>query len=245
MVKFARTETDRSKSLREKSFNALQKKKAEEQWIDVDFYEQKSEESYLEKNKMICQKTDYTVANLTQPKDQYIAGLFGPCPEADLVQKQLMASESMSMARIRSLPHINDRVRNLLINGVCKLTQIYRRWRTHKVFIETVKVISFGRLCSMLEVTNETQKVELLKAVQQVAELVQGNWVVKSEVLYPSTTEKEKGSVKLCGLTGIHPDIMTRARDYVVCRLLFLSQSTSLNPVLNSHSCNNSHKVVL
>ena len=62
--------------------------------------------------------------------------------------------------------------------------------------------------------TSESQKAELVKVVQQVAELVQGNWVVKSEVLYPSPVERN--AVKLCGVTGIHPDIMQKARDYVV-----------------------------
>jgi hypothetical protein len=51
-----------------------------------------------------------------------------------------------------------------------------------------------------------------------VAELVQGNWVVKSEILYPSG-EKDK-TVKLCGISGIHPDIISKARDYVVNSLL-------------------------
>jgi hypothetical protein len=60
--------------------------------------------------------------------------------------------------------------------------------------------------------------MESLKSLQQVAELVQGNWVVKSEILYPSG-EKDK-TVKLCGISGIHPDIISKARDYVVNSLL-------------------------
>lgn len=67
----------------------------------------------------------------------------------------------------------------------------------------------------------EAQKQELLKCLQQVAELVQGNWVVKSEVLYPGP-EKDK-PVKLCGLSGIHPDIMSKARDYLVRLFIFVS----------------------
>nr|CAG4641766.1 EOG090X07NA [Eurycercus lamellatus] len=192
MVKFARTETDRSKALREKSYGFLQKKNAEEQWITTSFFKENSEEAKYERNQLICGKVEQTVENLTLPKDQFISGLFGPCPESELVQKQI-ATESMSMARIASLPHLSDRVKHLMIN---------------------VKVISFGRLCNMLEVTTETQKLELLKSLQHVAELVQGNWVVKSEMIYPSP-EKDK-PVKLCGLTGIHPDIMSKARDHVL-----------------------------
>ena len=82
----------------------------------------------------------------------------------------------------------------------------------------SVKLISFDSLCCCLEITQENQKLELLKSLQQVAELVQGNWVVKSEILYPSA-EKEKVA-KLCGVTGIHPDILSKARDYVVMDLI-------------------------
>lgn len=78
----------------------------------------------------------------------------------------------------------------------------------------TVKLISFSQLCITLKIVQEFQKLELLKSLQQVAELVQGNWVVKSEILYP-VVDKDKPS-KLCGVTGIHPDILTKARDYVV-----------------------------
>ncbi len=68
--------------------------------------------------------------------------------------------------------------------------------------------------------TLEPQKIELLKPLQQVAELVQGNWVVKSEILYPSG-DKEK-AVKLCGITGIHPEIISKARDYVVRMFVYV-----------------------
>ena len=80
--------------------------------------------------------------------------------------------------------------------------------------LSIVKLISFNQLCTTLNFVQEPQKLELLKSLQQVAELVQGNWVVKSEILYPSG-DKDK-PVKLCGLTGIHPDIISKARDYVV-----------------------------
>jgi predicted small secreted protein len=69
-------------------------------------------------------------------------------------------------------------------------------------------------LCSILEIKQESVKIEAVKALQKSAELVQGNWVVKSDILYPSA-DKDK-QVKMCGISGIHPDIMTKARDYVV-----------------------------
>ena len=79
-----------------------------------------------------------------------------------------------------------------------------------------VKVTSFSRLCSSLDLTAEDQQQDVLKCVQQVAELVQGNWVVKSDVLYPVPEKERDKTVKLCGLTGIHPEILSKARDFVV-----------------------------
>nr|CAG4647122.1 EOG090X07NA [Megafenestra aurita] len=190
-VKFARTESDRTKALREKSFGFLQKKNAEEAWIHTKFFPFRSEESKLERNHLICDKSDETVQNITLPKDKYISSLIGPCLECEEVQKH-PTLESLSMFQIRKLPQIIERVKHLMRN---------------------VKLISFSQLCITLKIVQEFQKLELLKSLQQVAELVQGNWVVKSEILYP-VVDKDKPS-KLCGVTGIHPDILTKARDYL------------------------------
>nr|CAG4651048.1 EOG090X07NA [Simocephalus serrulatus] len=189
-VKFARTETERSKTLREKSYGFLQKKNAEEPWIHTKFYPCHSEESKLEKNRLICGKPDSTVQNITLPKEKYISNLIGPSLENEEVQKQLTLG-SVSMFQIRKMPQLVDKVKHLMAN---------------------VKLISFNQLCNILEIVHETQKLELLKSLQQVAELVQGNWVVKSEILFPSAEKDKPG--KLCGITGIHPDIMSKARDY-------------------------------
>jgi DNA-directed RNA polymerase-3 subunit RPC5 len=79
--------------------------------------------------------------------------------------------------------------------------------------------MSFSQLCSSLEITSESQKTQLLNFVQDVAELVQGNWVIKSEILYPAPVKNEP--VKLTGVSGIHPVILTKARNYVVRVKLF------------------------
>lgn len=52
--------------------------------------------------------------------------------------------------------------------------------------------------------------VDILKYLQQVAVLVQGNWVVQSELVYP----KDKTSAH----NGINSELMCRARDYIVCK---------------------------
>jgi len=212
-VKFARTETERSKAAREKSFGFLQKKNAEESWIQTPFYQFKSEESQLEKRRLFSSKPDETINNVTLPRKEYLDSLIGPCPESEDVRKQL-APDCLSMFQISQLP-LSDQVKHLLLN---------------------VKVISFNRLCNVLQISGEAQQ-QLLRAVQHVALLIQGNWVVKSEILYPTSEQdksktsggnmgrdkskvggfiSEKEKAKLVGVTGICPKILSKARDYVL-----------------------------
>lgn len=78
-----------------------------------------------------------------------------------------------------------------------------------------VKVISFGKLCKLLDVQGDNMQQQLLRSLQQVAVLVQGNWVVRSDVIYTKD--------KLCGVTGISHEICSKARDYLVSFLPFSS----------------------
>ena len=70
----------------------------------------------------------------------------------------------------------------------------------------SAKVISFAQLRSILSPDQEVAAI--LKYLQQVAVLVQGNWVVSSELLYPKDT--------VSSYNGIPAELMCRARDYVV-----------------------------
>ena len=67
--------------------------------------------------------------------------------------------------------------------------------------------MSFDQLRSILSTEHETAAI--LKYVQQVAVLVQGNWVVNSELVYPKDT--------MSAHSGIPEFLMCRARDYIVC----------------------------
>lgn len=74
------------------------------------------------------------------------------------------------------------------------------------LFLAIVKVISFADLRSILSAEHDTTAV--VRYLQQVAVLVQGNWVVNSELLYPKDT--------LSSHNSISAEIMRKARDYIV-----------------------------
>lgn len=68
------------------------------------------------------------------------------------------------------------------------------------------KVIKFGQLLQLLP--RDTDAMAVLRSLQQVAMLVQGCWVVKSEILYPKDTFSSH--------SGVSSEILCRARNYVV-----------------------------
>ena len=74
------------------------------------------------------------------------------------------------------------------------------------------KLLQFSQLGTLLEMTADT--ASLLRIVQQVAVLVQGNWVVRSDVLYPKDTSSN--------ISGVPAELMCRGRDYIVSRKKFV-----------------------
>lgn len=54
----------------------------------------------------------------------------------------------------------------------------------------------------------------LLRTVQQVAVLVQGNWIVRSDILYPKDTASS--------ISGVPAELMCQGRDYIVSWKQFL-----------------------
>ena len=69
---------------------------------------------------------------------------------------------------------------------------------------------------------NTESSQSVLKVLQQVAVLVQGNWVVKSDIIYPKDSKSE---------SGVTNDLIQRGRDYVVS----LSDSTALSQTQMMH----------
>lgn len=66
--------------------------------------------------------------------------------------------------------------------------------------------MSFTNLRSIL--SPEHDIAAMLKYLQQVAVLVQGNWIVNSELIYSKDSYSSQ--------SGISAELMCRARDYIV-----------------------------
>ncbi|XP_020608714.1 DNA-directed RNA polymerase III subunit RPC5-like [Orbicella faveolata] len=184
-VKFARPETERAKAQRLSSFKYLEKKKAEELWKTVEFFNPQDDIAAAEHSLLYCQEMESESPEFRVTPRDYLK-LLTPSASQEESSKPPVPSNVLSMTQLKTMD-LPDQVKALLINA---------------------KVISFSQLCRLL--SPGAKEASVLKCVQQYAVLVQGCWVVKSELLYP------EGSIS--PNSGIAADILCKGRDYLMWR---------------------------
>ncbi|XP_062611114.1 DNA-directed RNA polymerase III subunit RPC5-like [Saccostrea cucullata] len=183
-VKFAQQESEEAKARRMASFNYLQKKQQEEAWQPLNYHSISSGRAESERLQLYAGKGDELSEFQLQP-GEYLQALM---PETDQAKEEMpaMPSNVLSLIQLRTMP-LQDQVKTLLTNA---------------------KVIRFSQLLALLP--QGVDATAVLRSLQQVAVLVQGCWVVKSEILYP----KEATSPH----SGVSAEHLCRGRDYVMWR---------------------------
>ncbi|XP_060951250.1 DNA-directed RNA polymerase III subunit RPC5 [Limanda limanda] len=185
-VRFARPESEQARQRRIQSYEFLQKKQAEEPWVHLHYHGVKDSRSEHERQYLFCQSVDASEnSELVKTPKEYLAMLMPPLAEEKVV-KVVGPSNVLSMAQLRTLP-LGDQVKTLMKN---------------------VKIMPFANLMGLL--ASGTDSTAVLRCIQQVALLVQGNWVVKSDVLYPKNTCSPHSSVLA--------EVLCRGRDFVMWR---------------------------
>lgn len=135
--------------------------------------------------------------NLNLTNTQYLDALI-PAPKPG--QQQLLLNAVISLDNLK-LYSLSDQIQTILRDG---------------------KVINFDLLLRMLD--NAAWSADLvLQTLPSVGMLVQGNWTVLSEILYPTGT--------LSGTNGVPAELMCRARDYVVRPLAHVHFATVITPI--------------
>ncbi|KAM9426320.1 DNA-directed RNA polymerase III subunit RPC5 [Pholidichthys leucotaenia] len=185
-VRFARPESEQARQRRIQSYEFLQKKQAEEPWIHLQYHGVKDGRSEHERQYLFCQSADASEnSELVKTPKEYLAMLMPPLAEEKIV-KPVGPSNVLSMAQLRTLP-LGEQVKTLMKN---------------------VKVMPFANLMGLL--ASGIDSTAVLRCIQQVALLVQGNWVVKSDVLYPKDT--------FSAHSGVPAEVLCRGRDFVMWR---------------------------
>ncbi|XP_018428062.1 PREDICTED: DNA-directed RNA polymerase III subunit RPC5 isoform X3 [Nanorana parkeri] len=183
-VRFSRPESEQAKQRRAQSYEFLQKKQAEESWVHLHYSGVKDGRSEHERQYLLCQNPGMNETNeLIKSPSEYLQMLMPPSVEEE-TEKPVAPSNVLSMAQLRTLP-LADQI---------------------KILMKNVKVIPFANLMGLMAAG--TESITVLRCIQQVALLVQGNWVVKSDVLYP----KESSSPH----SGVPAEVLCRGRDYVM-----------------------------
>uniref|UniRef100_A0A8C6USM2 Polymerase (RNA) III (DNA directed) polypeptide E n=1 Tax=Neogobius melanostomus TaxID=47308 RepID=A0A8C6USM2_9GOBI len=185
-VRFARPESEQARQRRIQSYEFLQKKHAEEPWVHLRYHGLKDSRSEHERQYMYCQSVDSSQnSELVKTPKEYLTMLMPPQTEEKIVQPA-GPSNVLSMAQLRTLP-LAEQIKTLMRN---------------------VKLMPFANLMGLL--ASGTDSTAVLRCIQQVALLVQGNWVVKSDVLYPKNT---------CSAhSGVPAEVLCRGRDFVIWR---------------------------
>ncbi|NWW34237.1 RPC5 polymerase, partial [Panurus biarmicus] len=183
-VRFSRPETEQARQRRVQSYEFLQKRQAEEHWVHLHYYGLKDSRSEHERQYLFSQGHGLAEnTELIKSPSEYLMMLMPPSVEEEN-DKPMAPSNVLSMAQLRTLP-LADQI---------------------KILMKNVKVMPFANLLSLLG--SGTDATAVLRCVQQVALLVQGNWVVKSDVLYPKDTSSPH--------SGVPAEVLCRGRDFVM-----------------------------
>uniref|UniRef100_A0A4W3HDG1 Polymerase (RNA) III (DNA directed) polypeptide E n=1 Tax=Callorhinchus milii TaxID=7868 RepID=A0A4W3HDG1_CALMI len=183
-VRFSRPESEQARQRRIQSYEFLQKKQAEEPWIHLHYHSVKDSRSEHERQYLLSQATGMVeTSELIKSPSEYLSMLMPPVEEEKLV-KVLAPNNVLSMAQLRTLP-LGDQVKTLMKN---------------------VKIIQFANLMGLLG--SGVDSTAVLRCIQQVAMLVQGCWVIKSDVLYPKDT--------CSSYSGVPAEVLCRGRDFAM-----------------------------
>ncbi|XP_067859633.1 DNA-directed RNA polymerase III subunit RPC5 isoform X2 [Heptranchias perlo] len=183
-VRFSRPETEQARQRRIQSYEFLQKKQAEEAWYHLHYCGVKDSRSEHERQYLFSQLAGMLeTAELTKSPSEYLSMLMPPVEEEES-KVPLAPSNVLSMSQLRTLP-LADQVKTLIKN---------------------VKVVQFANLMGLLG--SGVDSTAVLRCIQQVAMLVQGCWVVKSDVLYPKGTCSPH--------SGVTAEVLCRGRDFAM-----------------------------
>ncbi|KYM96604.1 DNA-directed RNA polymerase III subunit RPC5 [Cyphomyrmex costatus] len=184
-VTFARHLPDNVKKLQEQSFQHHHRKSQEERWIHTKYIPAYDEQAESTRMEMFC-SSEESINNLNLDQINYLHLLVPQIPDECYLQST--SEDQIDLHRILTLPLL-DQIRTI---------------------VKQVRVISFAKLC---EILSEHDTTTILRYLQQVAMLVQGNWIVNSELIYPKDSLSPQNNTS---------EFMCRARDYIL--LLFTEQ---------------------
>ncbi|CAD5119869.1 DgyrCDS8453 [Dimorphilus gyrociliatus] len=162
-VHYARKESDAAKAKRLASYDYHMKNKAKERWISLDYRKADSRQAVAERSLLVREMGDnfqsQSLEWLDTTPDEYAKKLL-PAVEEEVESHTPLPYHMLSLSQLRTRPLL-DQVKQLL---------------------RQAKVMKFSQLQTLVGGCSDSST--LLWQVQQVGLLIQGCWVLKSEILY-------------------------------------------------------------
>ncbi|RDD44005.1 DNA-directed RNA polymerase III subunit RPC5 [Trichoplax sp. H2] len=183
-VRYAVPESDQAKAYRISSHAYLEKKNAEEQWIEAEFVGRDDTRATVERELLTNGNMDEITCDYGISAKGYLDALMPPPPAEVSVSVNPENVLSITQLKTMSLP---EQIKSILLSA---------------------KAMQFSQLGTILSKPSDIDDTAIIQYLQQVAVLVQGCWIVKSELLYPKGTTSP--------ITGIPSDMLCLARDYLL-----------------------------
>ncbi|XP_065559462.1 DNA-directed RNA polymerase III subunit RPC5-like isoform X2 [Artemia franciscana] len=190
--KFKRSENEKMKKTREKQIKEEAKKR--EPWWDLTYGSSSTEFAQRELDRLFSTQESQNAEVLL--------------PKINIEEYEL---SFLKAAHAGSKESVIDKEQQPLLRRPLSELKKMKIQDMIKSFLLNVKVTSFSSLLSTLTLNDLKQSKEALHCLHDCAVLVQGNWVISSEVLYPEGT--------LCGVTGMPAKALAKARTFIL--LLF------------------------
>ncbi|KAF6199086.1 hypothetical protein GE061_007111 [Apolygus lucorum] len=176
-VQFPRAESERAKKAREASYTHFMEKTGVEPWFNTQFHDVDSAIAKLERTRLTS-GFGRGGKPLDLTSEDYLDALLPKEIELGSTKAPSLPDHLTSIAHLKELP-LKDQV--------------------HKI-LEQVRTVDASQLSWLLN----CDKSKILDCLQTCAVLVQGNWVLRSDLLYKSC------------VNGIPASIIANARDFIL-----------------------------
>lgn len=188
---------DPNKPTTNKSSFTARKKEEEEPWVNLT-YEEDNQEIY---DQLCTPNVDNDEPIYVLQQVDYLSKLFPKHVEAIIDGSEKTAAGTKS-------PSHNQRINAQLMRDLPLPDQL-------KILLLNGRVMRYDQIVDFLKtrLRSNPDETTLLRTIQTVAVLVQGCWVVRSELVYPDGFKSN--------VNGVPGPIMQAARDTVVSSFLF------------------------
>ncbi|XP_055910883.1 DNA-directed RNA polymerase III subunit RPC5-like [Eupeodes corollae] len=199
-VKFSKTGANRSKKIKDKSYDSFVKRCTEEPWCETLWHPRTSPTAELERQKLFA--TQQQTSHSMELKATKYAGKLLIQNYQEMSIDTVLPSKVIGKNKLKTMP-LTDQLKVIL-----KDARMLTFDDIMSILTESDECLSSERNLNGVNSAEKCTPLLVLRTLALVGVLIKGNWVAKSEVIYPPDN--------LSNANGVCSDLMIRARDYIL-----------------------------